>query len=164
VQRFEETFSCFVALIRSLPEESFLWPIEQGWSPREVVAHLVGWNGLMLASCQDILQGRAPAYYADADNDYANINAGFVSRFASTGRETLLAELINSEQALVAFLKDLDSTEWHADHGVIHHSGGPATVARVLASLESDYRDHTRQIESWLKRAGTEFAGSPGSK
>ena len=147
---FEETFSCFVVLIRSLSEDLFLASMN-GWSPRDVVAHLVGWNSLMRLSCQDILQGKPPAYYADAANDYRDINAGFVARFASRDRETLLEELIGSKQVLVIFLQTVDPAEWEADHGVEHHSGGPATVARVLASLEHDYLDHTRQIETWLR-------------
>jgi hypothetical protein len=161
MQHFEEAFSCFVVLICSLPENLFLKAIN-GWSPRDIVAHLVGWNGLMLLTCQDILQARTPAYYAKVANDYQEINAGFVARFASTDQQYLLDMLISSKQALVAYLQTLDPADWESDHGVIHHSGGPVTVARVLASLAGDYRDHTRQIETWLKRAGIESTDSTG--
>jgi hypothetical protein len=160
--QFEETVTCFVILIRSLPEDAFLEPMN-GWSPRDVVAHLAGWNGLMITSCQDILQGQAPAYYADAANDYRNINAGFVARFSARDREALLAELIASRQSLVSYLQGLDPSEWQADHGVEHHRGGPATVAGVLASLEHDYQAHTRQIEAWLGSAKVDRVASPGS-
>lgn len=157
---FEEVFARFVALIRALPEELFLESLN-GWSPRDIVAHLVGWNYKMRASCQELLQGKAPSYYADAANEYREINAGLVAEFDSRDREVLLEELLSSRQALFAYLQSLEPGEWRADHGVRHYSGEPATVARIVASLAGDYRDHTRQIEDWVERSRAESVIGP---
>jgi hypothetical protein len=34
----------------------------------------------------------------------------------------------------------------------MHHSGDPATIAKIIDSLAGDYEYHTRQIEEWLNK------------
>jgi hypothetical protein len=43
-----QAYKEFVDLIHSLPEALFLSSMN-GWSPRDVVAHLIGWNGHMIS-------------------------------------------------------------------------------------------------------------------
>jgi len=40
---FDNAFLEFCDCIRSVPDRRFLEPMN-GWSPREVVAHLIGWH------------------------------------------------------------------------------------------------------------------------
>jgi len=140
----------FTEIIFSLPEEQFLSSMN-GWSPRDVVAHLIGWNSLMIEASSSILAGQAPSYYADASNDYSNINAGFAAKYSSRSKQGLLAELKSSLEGLEAYILALPAGELTADHSVRHHRGGPATVSRVVESLAGDYRYHTNQIREWLK-------------
>jgi len=139
----------FVKLILSLTDEQFLSPME-GWAPRDVVAHLIGWNGLMIESSQSVLAGKPPSYYADTKNDYSNINAGLTKKYASPSKQELLAELGSSMEKFEAFISSLSEEELTSDHGVIHYSGMPATIGRIIDSLAGDYQYHTRQISEWL--------------
>ncbi len=138
----------FCEVIRALPEELFLTKIDE-WAPRDVVAHLVGWNRRMIRACEDILRGKTPDYYADAP-DYRTINAGYVAQYASISREALLHDLADGLDELVAYVSALDPAEWEASHGVKHYRGAPASVAGTLASLAGDYAQHARQIREWL--------------
>jgi hypothetical protein len=141
----------FTKLILSLSDEQFLSPMN-GWSPRDMVAHLIGWNGLMIESSLSILAGKVPFYYDDAPNDYSHINAIFTKKYASRSKQELLAELKSSMEKLEAFISTLPAEELTADHGVSHYSGSPASVARTIKSLEGDYQYHTRQIREWFKQ------------
>jgi len=141
-------YQAFCEVVLALPEELYLAKIDE-WAPRDVVAHLVGWNRRMMGACQDILAGRTPAYYADAPNDYRTINAGYVARHASTSREALLHDLAAGLEELAAYVSALEPAEWEASHGVKHYRGAPATVAGTLASLAGDYAQHARQIREW---------------
>ena len=141
----------FAELILSLPKELFLSPLNR-WSPRDVVAHLVGWNSFMIEASSSILAGQSPSYYADAPNDYSNINAGFTAKYSSRSKQELLADLKSSMEGLDAFILALPAEELAADHGVRHYSGGPATVSRIVESLAGDYRYHTNEIREWLNR------------
>ena len=141
-----------VDLVLSLSDEQFLGAMD-GWSPRDVVAHLIGWNGLMIESSLSILAGKTPAYYADAQNDYSHINSGFTSKFSSRSKQKLLRELKTSLDRFAAFLSSLPPQELENAHGVLHYSGRPATVARIVTSLAGDYQHHTLQIAGWFGRS-----------
>jgi hypothetical protein len=121
-----------------------------GWSPRDVVAHLIGWNRHMIEASNAILGGEAPAYYADASNDYKHINAAFVQRHASRSKAALLDDLASSMDAFEAFVVALPPDELTASHGVLHYSGRPATVTGIVHSLAGDYQHHTRQVGEWF--------------
>src|SRR5215211_8154374 len=82
----------FSKLIDSLSDEQFLSPMN-GWAPRDVVAHLIGWNRLMIEASLSLRAGKPPAYYDDAEHDYSNINASFTAKYSSQSKPELLAEL-----------------------------------------------------------------------
>jgi hypothetical protein len=144
----KSAYQDFCEAVREVPQDLFLARIDD-WTPRDVVAHLVGWNRHMIQACQSILAGSTPDYYVDAPNDYRTINAGFVARYASSSRVSLLAELDAGLNELVGFAAALPPAEWNASHGVRHYRGAPASVARTLASLAGDYVLHARQIRAW---------------
>jgi len=146
----KSAYQDFSSLIDSLSDEQFLSPMDD-WSPRDAVAHLVGWNTLMVESSLSILAGKPPSYYDDAKNDYSNINSGFVQKHTSRSKQELLAELDSSMKKFEAFISSLPAGELTADHDVLHYSGSPASVARIVNSLAGDYKYHTRQITEWME-------------
>ena len=149
---FELVYKDFCDCIVSLPEALFLSPMN-GWSPRDIVAHLIGWNRQMIEASAAILRGDTPAYYADAPNDYCNINAGFVKQFASRSKAELLDELKSSMEDFEEFVMSLDQSEFTASHGVMHYSGRPATVEGIINALAGDYREHLCEITEWLENS-----------
>ena len=148
------SYNDFVACVLSIPEALFLSPMN-GWTPRDIVAHLIGWNRFMIQSSISILAGEPPAYYTDAPSDYTNINAAFVEYHSSRSRGQLLAELALSITEFESYVADLPASEMTASHGVTHYSGQPATVAKIVRSLTSDYEHHTRQLNAWLRTQRT---------
>ena len=60
----KNAYQDFTKIILSLSDEQFLSPLDD-WTPRDVVAHLVGWNGLMIDLPRSILTGKPPSYYDD---------------------------------------------------------------------------------------------------
>ena len=151
--QIKKSFQGLVELILRMPDDLFLSHMD-GWSPRDVVAHLIGWNSLMIEASLSILSGKAPAYYSDKPNDYSRINSGFTMKYSSRSKPELLTELKTSLDALETFVLALPEEELAADHGVRHYSGSPATVSRLLASLAGDYQLHAQQIRAWLNKDG----------
>jgi hypothetical protein len=148
-----EAFQAFLKVVQSVPDDLYLSPIN-GWSTRDVVAHLVGWNRNMIEAGKEILRGGKPSYYPDAPNDYKNINGAFVSLYSSRDKTFLLNELAVSLSELEAFVHGLDPSERTADYGVVHYRGGPATIARLIDSLAGDYQYHRNEIQEWLNSKG----------
>ena len=116
-----DNYQAFRDRIISLSVHDFLAPM-YGWSPRDVVAHLIGWNRHMIQACSSILVNEEPAYYADAPNNFSNINAAFVREYPSMSKLELLSQLETSLEELVDFLLALDLDELTARHEVIHYT------------------------------------------
>jgi hypothetical protein len=148
-QLLKNAYQDFVNIILSLSDEQFLNPLYE-WTPRDIVAHLIGWNTLMIESSLSILEGKPPTYYDDTPFNYSHINAGYTAKFSSQLKADLLAQLKSSFEGFEAFIGGLPDEELEADHGVRHYSGVPATVGKIITSLAGDYEYHTQQIREWM--------------
>ena len=138
-------YESFLETVNRLTPESFLRPLGD-WTPRDIVAHLIGWNRITLVGCGQVREGSEPFYFYDGTNDYRIINAGFIRRFDSAERKVLLDDLAATLDTLLAYLPTINESEWEADTGVVHYRGGPATVARCVDSLVRDYGKHRLEI------------------
>ena len=63
------------------------------WSPRDVVAHLIGWNRYVIEGSRQILQGERPFYDLDPGEDYSKVNAVLVREVEITGNLRLSKRL-----------------------------------------------------------------------
>jgi hypothetical protein len=143
----EEALERFKACIRRLPAADFTRRMH-GWAPRDVVAHLIGWNRYTVDGCREILDGRKPAYLGDAANDFSNVNAVSVRRYSSRDRESLLEELDRSFAELRAYLESVDVQLWETHPGVAHEKW-MIGARDSLDALGHDYDAHREEIERW---------------
>ena len=146
VDRFDQAVKNLAGCIEALTPESFLAELN-GWSPRDIVAHLIGWNRYYITGCDQIRQGELPFYYIDPGDDFSKVNARFVQQYASTSQKELLAELEASWQALQQYLLSLAPEEWAADYGV-RYAGSPLTIENSVEALLQDYGAHQQEIEA----------------
>jgi hypothetical protein len=138
-------YEAFLQAVKDLSSDGFLKSLGD-WTPRDIVAHFIGWNRITLAGCAELCEGIEPFYFFDGTNDYRKVNAKFLERFNSTDREIMLQQMASTKEALVSYLKTVEEAEWELDTGVVHYRGGPATVARCVDSLIRDYRKHREEI------------------
>lgn len=148
LQALQSAFETFTACIAMLSVPLFLRPFTQ-WAPRDVVAHLIGWNHYTRTGCEQIRQGMPPFYFADAGDDFRHVNANSVQTYASPEKRALIDELTASFQELLRFLSTVPPEEWEADYGV-RYQGVPVTIATTVGALSSDYLEHTKDIERWV--------------
>ncbi len=142
--------TAFARSIAALPEHVFLTKIVN-WTPRDVVAHLIGWNRYTREGCDQIQAGKEPSYLSDADNDFRRVNAASVERYAEHNPQALIRELEGSFQELDTFLSGLGAQSWGADTGV-RYRGRPVTIRNMIRALGRDYDRHRQRIDKW---AGT---------
>ncbi len=147
VAKLDANAAEFAACIASLPEDLYLAPID-AWAPRDVLAHLIGWNRYTMEGSRLLLRGEMPPFYVDAGDGFSAVNAVSVQRYASRDRRELLAEFEASLRELQQFLRALSPGEWEA--GV---TPGPhrITVRNSVQALGDDYANHREQIERWLE-------------
>lgn len=56
IAKFDQSIEDFVHCVASLKEELFLKKLNH-WSPRDVVAHLIGWNRYIIEGSNQIRRG-----------------------------------------------------------------------------------------------------------
>ena len=155
VDRFERGVAAFASSVAALDERLFLRKVN-GWTPRDIVAHLIGWNRHMVRGAKQILSGELPFYDVDPGPNYSKVNAALVSACGETDRSVLLEMLAASAGELTAFIRTVAPAEWDRDFGVRHKAeeltvNGTAndvvTVKSTVDELIADYDHHRRQLE-----------------
>lgn len=150
IQRLRSSIDAFARRVSALALDAFLRPHTE-WSPRDVTAHLIGWNTYTLAGCRDIVRGVAPFYLADAAHDFRTVNAASVRRYSSTDKDTLLAKLRVTADALLDYLMTLAADDWERDTGLREPDGQPLLVRNDVIALAADYDGHAQEITSWTQ-------------
>jgi hypothetical protein len=150
IAKFDQSIEDFVHCVAFLNEELYLKKHNQ-WSPRDVVAHLIGWNRYIIQGSDQIRKGELPFYDIDPGEDYSKVNAVLVLEYSSTDREEMLDELKVSAQELKEFLRSLDSGVWSRDYGV-RHNGAIITIQNTVDELIEDYDIHKERIKEWARR------------
>jgi len=145
LQDLNEACEAFVETMKKLSSEKFLTSLGD-WTPRDIVAHFIGWNRITLSGCSALREGAEPFYFYDGTNDYRKVNAKFFLQFPSTNKDKLTEDIASTYIVLVDYLKTIPESEWELDTGIIHYRGNPATVARCVDSLIRDYRKHREEI------------------
>lgn len=150
--RLREAVARFAESVERLPEEAFLREVD-GRSPRDIVAHLIGWNRYTVQAHEELGRGDLPACLADPGEDFAKVNALSMERYSSRDRAELLGELRASAEELDRLLASLPPEELDDNHGVTWH-GRPVTVAWLASAVRHDFEEHRREIENWDGAAG----------
>jgi hypothetical protein len=148
IEALRANISVFIAHATAIPDEAFLRTVTE-WSPRDVVAHLIGWNVYTLEGCRDLQQGKAPPFLADEANDFKNVNAASVLRYASPDKRELFAQLQKTADELLVYLGQLEPSAWTQDFGVPGESGRPNLIINDVAALAADYLGHAQEITAW---------------
>ena len=153
LEQHDRAYADFVRLVRTLTPEQLLRR-GGGWAPRDVVAHLIGWNRYIRMGCDDIRAGRTPFYHGDAPNDYGTFNAEFTATYDSTNGLALLSQLAEASRGLREHFAETSEADWARDFGPQHYRGGPATIDRCAESISNEYEEHGKEIGSGLQAAG----------
>ncbi len=147
IAELDRNLDALVRSVLALEERLYLQPIND-WATRDIVAHLVGWNGYVIEGSRQILRSELPVYDVDPGNNYAKVNAALIREYSSTSRTDLLNELRRSAATLVEFLRSVAPGYWEHDYGV-RNLGSVITVRSTVDELIADYEHHTRQIEQF---------------
>jgi hypothetical protein len=145
IDQFEHCVKTFAASVAALDERLFLSKV-CGWTVRDILAHLIGWNRHIVRGSQQILSGELPFYDVDPGPDYSTVNAALVREYGDVDRAALLVSLAASTGELTEFLRAINPGEWDRDFGV-RHDGGTLTVKSTVDDLIADYDHHQRQLE-----------------
>jgi len=141
----------FIRCIYLLPDVLFHEKMDD-WTPRDVTAHLIGWNLYTVEGCHQIRKGETPFYFIDPGEDFSKVNAALVRKYDSQDKNRLIDQIKTSAEKLKQFTLDLDRSVWEADYGVTY-KGEPVTIKNSIDMLIYDYDTHRKKIEQWAENA-----------
>ena len=144
IDRLQRGVELFEDQVRALQPGSFL-ELAGRWSPRDMVAHLIGWMRYIVPGSEQIRRGQLPFYDLDPGDNFSNVNAQLVRDYPSKDPDTLLAELDAAAGELIAYLRRLDPEDWERDFGV-RHRGEKVTIASTVGEVIDDFAHHARQL------------------
>ncbi len=133
----------------ALSEGAFLGALGN-WTPRDVMAHLIGWNRYSVRGAQQLLEGKLPFYDLDPGEDYCHINARLVAEYPSENRTELLAEHEKAAHELAELLRSLSEEQWSGGTGVLLE-GEELTIRQNVDWLIEDHHHHSEQIRDLAK-------------
>lgn len=119
-----------------------------GWSPRDILAHLIGWNHHIIEGSRQIQLGELPFYDVDPGENYSKVNEALVQKISATDRQVLIKELQSSANDVKEYLGSLAPEAWAKDFGV-RHGGSTVTIRDTVDELIEDYDHHRKQVEDW---------------
>ncbi len=147
IDRFDSAVKRLEDSLVALQQESFLARLN-GWSPRDILAHLIGWNHHVIEGGRQIQLGELPFYDIDPGENYSKVNEAIVQKISATDRQVLIKELHSSANDLKEYLRSLEPAAWAKDIGV-RHGGSTVTIRDTVDELIEDYDHHRIQVEDW---------------
>ncbi len=121
------------------------------WSPRHLVAHLIGWDYTNIAAATELIAGRLPTFYERHDRDWSSYNKEIIRKRNRGSYNNLLLAAKRSHQKLLSFMKGIPSTEFVLDRNIRYH-GWRVTIERLLLSEAKDEKTHLRQLRHYSRK------------
>ena len=137
----------FAAKVEALPAERFLHEVA-GRTPRDIVAHLIGWNSYAVEASDFIRRGQVPPSLVDPGPNFSRVNGISMARFASRDLAELVGQLRESAVAYDAMLAALPDAEWADNHGVALGTWA-VTNDSFVGVMIHEFEHHGLEIDAW---------------
>ena len=130
-----------------LPRVDATKQIYPGWTIRQMLAHMTGWDDATIAS----LRAHVASQPADtpADRGINEYNARTVSSRQDLDLDHVVKEWRMTRQVLHKLLEEMPEDKFHARLAVPW--GPKASVTRLIDVFVEHEHEHAEDIESWLK-------------
>lgn len=141
ISEYREAYRALRAALDRLGEAQMTTPFMDGWSVREVLAHILGWHQQLALGLERMAQGQRPVPEGVDWSDVQGWNERFAREAAGRSPRDLLQEL---EWATERFLKALEALP-------DDRFGEGKTANRIAANAGYEhFREHARDIETAL--------------
>ena len=149
LQNVEAESQNLQAAVKGLDNDQMAETWLDGWSAKDILAHVLGWDREMIVFLERLARGERPAPEGVDYSDPNAWNAKFALEFAPISGSTVLAIW---RQVHMNFLRAAKALP---DDRFGEKDGKPKTANRMLAdSGYQHYQEHMAQILEWRKSAG----------
>ena len=143
VQQLDADRRSVIAFARAAPPD--LWDIPSavdGWTNKDLLAHLAGGNDQMLQTILRAVTSRAPLDPAALDPDTDAENAARIVERRSWSIDTLIAELERDSDEMQSLLSQLSD-----DDEYLHPAGAPWTLGQLFGIVQKERHDNEHLVQ-----------------
>jgi hypothetical protein len=143
IRDLESAFGELEQSIEGLSSEQMLKPWFDGWTVRDILGHIIGWQFAMEDLLDRIARGERPVPEGIDYNDSDSWNARFADSWKAQSPQAAVTALLASKERFTAAA--LRVPEGRFEEGHTAHRAFVGNGAR-------HYREHTPAIRAWRER------------
>jgi|WetSurMetagenome_2_1015567.scaffolds.fasta_scaffold68253_2 hypothetical protein len=140
----DETRAVMEKLLPSLSPGQQIYP---GWTMKDLLAHMTGWDVATLDSLQAHLTGNPPAVTGIGSLD--EYNASTVSSRQHLSFDQVLSEWRQIRQQLRLLILEMPAEKF--TEPVLVPWGGKSTVTELIEIFRSHEEEHINDVQEWAK-------------
>lgn len=149
LENVETEFQNLQGAVKGLSDDQMAIAWLDGWSAKDILAHVLGWERQMIIFLERMARGERPTPEGVDYSDPQAWNDKFALEYAPIGGATVLAIW---RQVHMNFVKGAEALP---DDRFGEKDGKPKTANRMLADNGyAHYQEHTAHILEWRKSAG----------
>ena len=141
VQALQTSHQAMIDTLNSVDVEKEVYP---GWTVKEVLAHLAGWDEATTASLSSFIQGGKPGLVAV--NGVDNYNADSVAKRKNLSLDATFEDWERERDHLLATLSALPENQ--VDDKILFPHGGSGTVGEMLLWVADHETRHRNDIKN----------------
>jgi hypothetical protein len=142
--RLDETRLRLEQLLPRIPHDKEIYP---GWTIKDLLAHISGWDEASIDSLRAHVSGRLPGTPADRGIDEYNVRT--VASRTDLDYEHVLKEWILTRQVLRSIVEQMSEDKFIQP--LIVPWGGKGTVPSLVETFRDHEDEHARDISAWLQ-------------
>jgi hypothetical protein len=150
LQQLEQEAGNLQKALDGLTNEQMEQPFLDGWSVRDLMGHILGWQRESTMMLERMARGERPA---PEGVDYSNQdewNAKFAAAVAGVNPNTVIASWRQANGNFARAAQTMPDDRFKAKD-----DGTPSTATRIVeGNGYGHFREHIEHIEGWRKREG----------
>jgi uncharacterized protein (TIGR03083 family) len=149
---FRADMARLLATVSRIPEEWREQVICDGWTVKEILAHIAAWDREIARGLDELLAGRRPAFVSYREDEF---NAQTAQASRGTSLADVLTEVQDAHEQLISRVERVADDQWQQPSPYQWSDQTPMTVASLFGYTykgQTHYAGHTAEIEEWVRR------------
>ena len=144
LQRMDKTRQTIEDLLPTIPQDKEIYP---GWTIKEMLAHMTGWDDATIDSLKAHVLGRPPSVPAIRSLD--EYNASTVSSRSDLDYDQVVKEWRLTHQVLRTLIEQMPAEKFLQP--LVVPWGEKATVTNMVDMFRGHDEEHIHDIQEWAK-------------
>jgi uncharacterized protein (TIGR03083 family) len=147
IARFRADMARLLAAVSRIPEERRGQVSCNGWTVKEILAHIAAWDREVARGLDELLAGRRPTFVSYREDEF-NAQTAQASRGRSLA--DVRAEVQDAHEQLISRVEGLTDEQWQQPSPYQWSDQAPMTIASLFGYTykgQTHYAGHAAEIE-----------------